>query len=355
MRWLTRRSLSNTKSSSKIQDSQKGAATVMVAVLMVALLGMAALAVDVGAMYSERAQLQNGADFSALAVADDCANGDCGDFMATGNELANGNANDSSSGIAAITFPDANTVRVETNAREAGSGDDHFSLFFARVMGIDTAEITAVAEASWGAPSAATTLPWTVSECVFKTYLTPSQLASLTSTGNFTGYPTDTHILLRYDENTPTFPGCAAQNGYRPGGFGWLKTNSGCSTDIDLSKTVEGQTGNHFPNGKVCDDLHSTIMDQPALIPLFGSNTGSGDNTVYSLIGFAAFQVTGYKFSGSDEHNDPLAPKCLDAKGKPDGNCRYLQGYFTRFVSLEEGMSLGGGPNYGGSVVALTE
>ena len=329
MRRLTRRSLSTTDYSSGDQDSQKGAASIMVAVLVVALLGCAALAVDVGAMYSEKAQLQNGADFSALAVAEDCGNGDCGDFMATGNELANGNANDSSSGIAAITFPDANTVRVEANAREAGVTDGRISLFFARVLGIDAAQITAVAEASWGAPSAATTLPWTVSECVFKQLLTPSQLSSLSSTGNFTGYPSDEHILLRYDENTPTFPGCAAQNGYRPGGFGWLETTSGCSTYIDLSATVNGQPGNHFPNDKgpvkACDELHTTIMDEPALIPLFDNTTGNGDNTVYSLIGFAAFQVTGYKFSGSDEHNDPLAPKCLDEKGKRTptaGTCR---------------------------------
>jgi hypothetical protein len=350
MRWLTRRSLANTKSSSKIHDSQKGAATVMVAVLMVALLGMAALAVDVGAMYSERAQLQNGADFSALAVADDCANGDCGDFMATGNELANGNANDSSSGIAAITFPDANTVRVETNAREAGSGDDHFSLFFARVMGIDTAEITAVAEASWGPPNAGSTLPWTISECVFRKYLSPSQLAELDSTGNFTGDPTATHILLRYDENAPDYPGCAAQNGYQPGGFGWLETDDGCAANIDIDATVEGQPGNHFPTDHACDDLLATIMDQPELVPLFDSATNGGSNAEYTLVGFAAFQVTGYKFGGpSVTHNDPAAPSCT-------GNCRGLQGFFTRFVSLGEySLSTGGGPNFGGTAVALTE
>lgn len=349
MRWLTRRALSNTKSSSK-HDSQKGAATVMVAVLMVALLGMAALAVDVGAMYSERAQLQNGADFSALTVAEDCANGDCGDFMATGNELANGNANDSSSGIASITFPDANTVRVDTNAREGGSGDDHFSLSFARVFGIDTAEINAVAEASWGPPSAGSTLPWTVSECVFRKQLSASQLAELDSTGDFTGDPSATHILLRYDENAPAVPGCEAQNGYQPGGFGWLETTDGCSADIDLNSDVNGQPGNHFPTEHECDAILANIMDEPALIPLYDSNSGNGNNTVYSLIGFAAFQVTGYKFGGpSVTHVDPAAPSCT-------GNCRGLQGFFARFVSLGEySLSTGDGPNYGGTVVALTE
>lgn len=357
MRRLTHRSKNEAAAGGKSPDGERGATAVIVAFSMVALLGFSALAVDVGAMYAEKAQLQNGADATALAIANDCANGiDCPVAMSDpGNRLADDNANDGSSGVFSVTQPNATTVRVETNAQAAGSTDDGFTLFFARVLGQESTIIHASAEASWGTPSKATTLPWTVSECIFKKFLTPSQLASLNSTGNFTGYPTDTHLLLRYDENTPTYPGCEAQNGYRPGGFGWLLTNSGCSADIDLSKTVEGQTGNHFPTGKVCDELQAKIMDEPALIPLFGSNTGNGDNTVYTLIGFAAFQVTGYKFSGSVEHIDSLAPLCLNDKGKKDPNCRYLAGYFTRFVSLEEGMSMTNGPNYGGSVATLTK
>ncbi|WGM19276.1 Tad domain-containing protein [Paenarthrobacter sp. OM7] len=326
---------------------ERGAATVMVAGLMVVLLGFAALAVDVGALYAEKAQLQNGADAAALAIATDCAGGSCGNSTSTGNQFANSNANDNTSG-AVVTFPAATTVRVVTNARDT-AGQNSFSLFFARAMGFDTANVDASAEASWGAPSAASTLPWTVSECVFKKYLSPTQLASLNSTGNFTGDPVPTHILLRYDTNAPTVPGCAVQNGYQPGGFGWLVTDSGCSTDIDLDATVNGQTGNHFPNAAACEAALSTIMDEPALIPLFKTATGNGSNAKYTLVGFAAFQVTGYKFSGSGAVLDPLAPSCT-------GNCRGLQGFFSRFVSLEEGMQVTGGiPNYGASVVLLTE
>jgi hypothetical protein len=120
--------------------------------------------VDVGAMYSEKAQIQNGADATALAIAGDCAKGlNCATAMAApGNRLADANANDGSTGVSSVTQPNATTVRVETNAREAGSGSNHFSLFFAKVLGIDTAAITAAAEASWGSPSEATTLPWTI-------------------------------------------------------------------------------------------------------------------------------------------------------------------------------------------------
>lgn len=339
---LRRAHLAKTRS-----KDERGASTIIVAGLMVLLLGFAALAVDVGAIYAEKAQLQNGADAAALAIATDCAGGSCGSSAATGNQFANDNANDSTSG-ALVSFPAATTVRVVTNARDT-AGQNSLSLFFARAIGFDTVNVDASAEASWGAPSSATTLPWTVSECVFKKYLTPAQLASLNSTGNFTGDPIPTHVLLRYDTNAPTVPGCAVQNGYQPGGFGWLVTDSGCSTDIDLDATVNGQTGNHFPNAAACDAALATIMDEPALIPLFSAATGNGSNAKYTLIGFAAFQVTGYKFSGSGAVLDPLAPSCT-------GNCRGLQGFFSRFVSLEEGMQVTGGiPNYGASVVLLTE
>ena len=45
--------------------------------MLVALIGVGALVIDVGRLYVERRDLQNGADAAALAVAQDCAAGDC--------------------------------------------------------------------------------------------------------------------------------------------------------------------------------------------------------------------------------------------------------------------------------------
>lgn len=353
MRRLTRRSLSNTEFSSKGPDSQKGAATIMVAVLMVALLGMAALAVDVGAMYAEKAQLQNGADATALAIAGDCAEGlDCPvAIIHPNNRLASDNANDGSSGTFSVTQPNSNTVRVETNAQAVGSTDDSFTLFFANVLGHETSVIHAAAEATWGAPSAARTLPWTISQCVFEKYLTESQLDELRSTGDFTGPPIPTRILFRYDQNVPTYEPCAAENGYAPGGFGWLDMDDGCSADINIANAEVGSNpGNDFPN--VCHSILPTLRDDPVLIPLFTEATKNGQNTLYKLSGFLAFQVTGYKLGGGPTLTqlDPLAPNC------EGGNCRGIQGYFTRYVSIEEGISsIGGVPNFGATSVSLTK
>mgnify|MGYP001095823679 CR=1 FL=1 len=352
MRRLNRRSVFSTRRSKDDLQSEKGAATVMVAVLMVALLGCAALVVDVGAMYAEKAQLQNGADATALAIADQCANGTpCTTAMSDpDNLLAGANANDGSSGTFSVTQPTGSSVRVETNAQAAGSTADSFTLFFARVLGQESSVIHASAVASWGPPSGATTLPWTISQCVFEKYLSPSQLSELNSTGGFTGDPIPTHILLRYDENTPDYPGCVPQNGYAEGGFGWLDRDTGCTADIDISQSEIGNDpGNDFPSE--CTSIIPTLKNEPILLPIFSTATGTGQHATYGLVGFIAFQVTGYKFGGGPSLTslDPAAPSC-------NGNCRGIQGFFTRYVSLEEGLSTTGeGPNYGATAVWLSE
>ncbi|WP_159617646.1 Tad domain-containing protein [Arthrobacter zhaoguopingii] len=344
-------SFSRAQHKSSPRDAERGAVSIIVAVLLVALLGFAALAVDVGAVYWEKAQLQNGADAAALAIAEDCAAGTpgtCGAFATTGQVLANSNANDKSTGVSSITFPVAGTVRVETNARDAGTGANTFNLFFARALGIESTDVKASAEASWGAPSSGTTLPWTISECVFKQFLSSSQLAQLNSTGSFTGDPNPVHILLRYDENTPTYPGCAAQNGYVAGGFGWLDLDGGgCSAAVNIGAGEAGNNpGNNFPSA--CDTALSKLKTEPVLIPLFNGSAGSGSHGTYTLVGFVGFQITGYKFGGSLESIDPTAPEC-------SGNCRGIQGFFTRYVSLKDGMTVTpGAPSYGTSIVSLS-
>ncbi len=343
------------KSDTSVKDrnsDERGAAAVVVAFSLVALLGFAALAVDVGAMYAEKAQLQNGADATALAIAGACAKGvNCPTAMSDpNNRLADANANDTSSGVFSVTQPTTSSVRVETNAQASGSTDDSFALYFARIIGQESSVIHASAVATWGPPSAATTLPWTISQCVFEKYLSPAQLAELNATGSFTGDPIPTHILLRYDENTPDYPGCVPQNGYAEGGFGWLDRDSGCSADIDLAEAEVGNDpGNDFPSE--CTSIIPTLQDEPILLPIFSTATGTGQHATYGLVGFIAFQVTGYKFGGGPSLTslDPAAPSCT-------GNCRGIQGYFTRYVSLAEGLATtGGSPNFGASAVWLSE
>ena len=64
----------------RLRDDE-GATAILVVIVMVVLLGMGAMVVDVGGLWSERRQLQNGADASSLAIAQMCAGGDCSGYQ----------------------------------------------------------------------------------------------------------------------------------------------------------------------------------------------------------------------------------------------------------------------------------
>jgi Flp pilus assembly protein TadG len=107
-------------------DRDRGGIAVIVALLMVALLGFAAIAIDVGKLYSERAQLQNGSDSAALMVAQKCAKNladeNCSTAAPLATGLANGNALDGKSNVESISLDKAGrTVTVTTGAKETGS------------------------------------------------------------------------------------------------------------------------------------------------------------------------------------------------------------------------------------------
>jgi Flp pilus assembly protein TadG len=61
----------------RLRRDERGVVAVIVAILLGAgvLTGMVALVLDVGQIYQERAELQNGADAAALGVAKSCALG----------------------------------------------------------------------------------------------------------------------------------------------------------------------------------------------------------------------------------------------------------------------------------------
>ena len=70
------------------------AVSVVVALLMVALIGLAAVSLDVAGLWAKRQQLQIGADAGALAIAQDCGRGNCGSPAQTAQSLAQLNLND---------------------------------------------------------------------------------------------------------------------------------------------------------------------------------------------------------------------------------------------------------------------
>ncbi|GAP57481.1 conserved hypothetical protein [Arthrobacter sp. Hiyo1] len=124
-------------------DRERGAAGVMVALMMLTLIGVGAVAVDVGQIYAERAQLQNGADAGALAVASSCAKGSCNTSLA--GPLANSNANDGASTVKSVDLSVPGKVTVTTSTKDGTTGAGYLSKMFANAL--NTGPVTVGAQA----------------------------------------------------------------------------------------------------------------------------------------------------------------------------------------------------------------
>ncbi|MDJ0335379.1 pilus assembly protein TadG-related protein [Salinibacterium sp. G-O1] len=324
MRWL-----------SKLRGDERGASAVLVGILMVPIIGGLAISIDVGALYVERAQLQNGADAAALAIAQKCAAGTCTGTAATALSFANSNANDGAANVLTPTFPTSHSVKVNASTREAGSNAPALTNIFASVIspgGASTTTVGASATAEWGSPASATVaLPIAVSYCEFE----PALSGKLQ--------------LIRYDQDLT----CASRDGHPiPGGFGWIErlANNSCSAFVDLaSASIPSEPGNSYPGA--CDATFANAAGTTVLIPIFdGANVTHGPAASYHIYAFAAFTITGWKLSGGNKmpsvNIDPKAPKCT-------GNCRGIQGYFSHWVSIDAVEGELGGPDLGASVVRL--
>jgi hypothetical protein len=339
-----------------------GAVTIIVALLMVVLLGSVAIAVDVGVIYSERSQLQSGADAATIATAQKCARDASDPFCSTtstlAGSLANQNALDGSSNVWSIELDKtARTVAITTSAKETGAADNSVSLFFADILGIPSAEVGAKASAAWGSPRAGrTAFPLAFSICQVKDKV-------------------DGSLQLLQEHGNKASIGC----NYGPsgaavaGGFGWLAPDPGkCGGTIDLATSEGGSdTGSNAPT-HCATELNRWASEISAgreiivLLPVFNEVTGTGAGAVYGLVSFAAFKVIGWKFSGGDGNgpDDSSLPytfrnlistttgvtKSTECKGA----CRGIIGSFVKYVSLADGYTLGPVDDYGATIVRLT-
>ena len=311
--------------------NERGAVGVVAALLMVPLIGFAAIAIDVSAMYAERQQLQTGADAGALAIAQDCGRGACGSTGQTAQTFATSNLNKASS-TATVTSLTASQVTVHN----AGVKQH----WFAPVLGADpSSTITASTTAGWGSPTGGTAvLPLAFSLCEWR---------KQTGGGMPSGTTPTTIYLTKSSESDVATPDCTGPSGNLvPGGFGWLTTNAGtCLTSSAIGGILASDPGNSVPSS-CTDSVISGSLGKTVLLPIFDAYAGTGSNATYRMYGYAAFRLTGYRFGGQNNSNP--AP-C-------NGNQRCIRGYFTKFVDISEAFTYGtGGPQLGASIVRLTK
>jgi Flp pilus assembly protein TadG len=301
---------------------ERGAAAVVLSLLMVPLLGFAAIAVDIGALYAERARLQTAADAAALAVAQDCARGTCGDMVATAAAMVTANDGSASAAPPVLSSPPLSvTVKGSTPVRH----------WFAPVIGYDSTAVSASATVAWGAPGAGTAvLPLTFSYCSFS-----QQVGGLSST-------TPSTVLFTKTDDT----GCTGPSGNAvPGGFAYLDTVPGrCQATSARNQRSTSSTGNSVPSACTGADF-AAWLGKVVLLPLYDAAGGTGSNAWYHVFGYAAFTLTGYHLGGNDYRTDPRP--C-------SGNDRCVAGHFVRYVDLSDRFTYtNDGPDLGASILRL--
>lgn len=357
----------------RLRREERGAIAVVVALLVGTgvLTGMGALVFDVGQIFQERGELQNGADAAALGVAKSCALGACSPAVAV--QFADANASSLTGGTAGVSVvcgsgslggcppatgaltscppaPPAGTnfVDVQTSTLTA-SGSPFLPPIFARTLagnsGYQGKNVRACAQAEWGPPSAATTVAVTISACEWDQ---ATQQGS--SFAPAPPYPQDPVPAPSFDQmlsNTGNGKGsgCATE----PGGAD-ARNTFGLAQDATGNCTLP-VSGFSFPGsaGAITEDCETVLQNAqqsqiPILVPVYVSLNGGSDT--YALKGFADFVVTGYNLAPGVSAPDWLDPAntCL-ATG-----C--LTGYFVQGVIPSTGSFAG--PSLGASVIDLT-
>ena len=358
---------------------ERGAIGVLIAVLigMGVLLGMGALAIDVGQLYQNRAELQNGADAGALAVADSCALGTCATGIASTYATANASKLTSNragvdlvcgSGTGMAACPGSNGAPYDCPANpSAGTNyvDVHTSTrtpsgsllppVFARTLLGNSkyagTNVKACAQAEWGAPTSANTIAFTISACSWYVYTNNG-----TNFAQPPPYPPNTipdpsfdHVLFEHGSQGSKTTGCppyqpSGQDA--PGNFGWTSDSGNCSTFIN-NGTYGGNTGASAPGD--CQTMLQNDQANKTLVylPVYSAISGTGSNVTYTLLGFAAFVITGYHITGSFKATD-----WLNKKNDCTGNNFCINGYFTQGLIPSTGGL--GGKGLGASIVKLT-
>jgi len=341
----------------RLDGEESGISLIFVTVTMVVLIGMVAFAVDTGALYQERRELQNGADAAAMAIAEDCALGaqPCTDVVAdaTAEQYADANAGDVRSAVDDVDL-DAVAKMVEVKvSTETVTGGTIFRPFFAQVVGFDGTTVHAEAAVQWGFAKSLFTIPLIISRCERDQYLDSTHpdfpddpYNPVTGLGlHRLGDPVlgdewqgAAPVLLKFHTGADPAPDCAAQagqdqdgDGRLPGGFGWLADDDGtfdCIVDVETGDTVPADPGASVTTGCDAAGLKDLIFEKTVNMPWFlDTNNVGGANATYDIENFIGFYVTGYNFGG--QFKEPGSGPC-------GGSTRCIEGYF-KFAQSDSG------------------
>jgi hypothetical protein len=307
--------------------------------MMLVLIGAGAMAVDVGQIYTERAQLQNAADSGALAVALSCKQGTCNSALADG--LANFNSNDAAS-TAAVDLSVPTQVAVTTSTKNGSSS--FLTNLFANAINAGPVTVGAKAIAGFGVPGTGSGFPLALSDDCFNltsgSHAAEVQKMSYKPGGTCTG-PSGTQI---------------------PGGWGWLDEDTPCNAVTQVGTNGMGSDpGNNPPSGcsTILGNWKTTILaggEVKVPFPVFDVASGTGQNATFNIIGYATFKIWGWKFGNNGVYEfrntstDPGMTTNLACSG---GNDRCVIGQFVKFAAIGSGSFVPGGADLGTTEIRL--
>jgi len=270
---------------------ERGGIAVMLALLMPILFGAAAIGIDTAAVWSARQQVQTGADAAVIAVATDCARGNCGDIKKTAEDAFW--ANDEAAKLSDLG-PGEGWISANTGTRKVSATqkkDWVVNHFFAAALGYDTGTLAVSSYARWAPTAKARVeIPLAISYCAYR------QLAGTLGS--------KTPVQLA--ETAPSPGGaCTGPAGQSlNGGISLFAADAGsCATRTVLNGTYSMTLGTLA--GGCTNAYLASLIGRDVTIPVWAEEPGA----TFRVYGYAAFRVTGFSLTAGD---------------------RKLQGYFTR-------------------------
>ena len=269
---------------------ERGASAVMVALLLVPLLGCGAIAVDVASYYSDRVQLQGAADAAALAIAADCAKGNCGNTARTAEATQNTYAAAADRGDAALRTPAVSVNSGQRRVTVTTSADA--AHWFAPVFGDASSRVTTRATASWAPTSAALAkFPLVISWCEYVRQMNRDPSGTQTFRVNATTELTG-ETCTGPDGSTPVQAGYAVTNGDRG--------NAACGTTSSVDGMVSQYTGMYTTFYRLpvsCSDTYlGSLLRTTIIVPIWDRMTGSPGTAQFHVFAYAAFYIEGYDY-----------------------------------------------------------
>ena len=331
---------------------EEGATVITVAITLLVLFGTGALVLDAGNLFWERRQLQNSADAAALAVAIDCAQGDCGTYDSTATEYALANnprgafvEDIAPAGLSHASGSVTVTARTGTETGDAPSG---LTYWLATVLGFDEGFARARATAIWKPADASYAhLPLTVSMCDIQDALGFDIEPGVDISDQL---PTDPVTITFHNSQDPhdecsTQPGFDAdEDGKLPAGFGWLAEDEVDVCQIKVAATAD--EGFYWaykdPGNNPIRHCLEAALGKTVVVPVFIDFERASPRDRYLLWAPAGFHLTGYRFPGIEAGD----PGC-----SPPKTC--ISGYFDN--TIEPGSDPTGDTGLGVHSVRLTE